>query len=243
MKPVIQDKRVLIGALFILAGLVLIVDRILAVDIIPGWIWTWQFFLIVIGVVSLLTSDKVAPGIILIAVGSYFLFPGIFKGTWFYENLFRSHLLLYLFLIFIGLILIIKGGNMQRSPHYHRALEGAEFKDDYLNEVAVFGGGEKIITSDNFRGGNITTIFGGTDLNLTQAKLAEGIKEIDIFTMFGGWTLIVPAGWNVKIDVFSIFGGVSDKRSIGADMVRDNTRTLLLKGFVMFGGGEIKSVK
>jgi hypothetical protein len=55
--------------------------------------------------------------------------------------------------------------------------------------------------------------------------------------------LIVPAGWNVKIDVFSIFGGVSDKRFIGSDTVRDNTRTLLLKGFVMFGGGEIKSVK
>ena len=243
MKPVIQDKRVLIGALFIMAGLALIIDQILNVNIIPHWIWTWQFLLIAIGTVHLLTSDKIGPGIILIAVGAYFLSPDIFRGTWIYEVLFRSHLLFYLFLIFIGFILIIKRGNWKGAQRYHGAVEGGEDPSDFLNEIAIFGGGEKIITSDNFQGGNLTTIFGGTDLNLTHAKLAAGAQEINIFTMFGGWGLIVPAEWNVKIEVFSIFGGVSDKRVIGPDTVRDNTRTLVLKGFVMFGGGDIKSVK
>lgn len=241
MKPVIHDKRVLIGALFILAGLTLIADHILNINIIPYWIWTWQFLLIMIGTISLLTSDKVAPGIILIAIGSYFLVPGIFRGTWIYDVLFRSHLLLYLFLIFIGFVLIVKRGNLKGPHRYHGALEGGEDTSDFLNEIAVFGGGEKIITSDNFRGGNLTTIFGGTDLNLSHASLAAGAQEINIFTMFGGWGLIVPAGWNVKIEVFSIFGGVSDKRVIWPDTVKDNTRTLVLKGFIMFGGGDIKS--
>ena len=65
--------------------------------------------------------------------------------------------------------------------------------------------------------------------------------EIEVFAMFGGWTLVVPPTWQVKTDVISIFGGISDKRMIGPENVRDNTQQLVVKGLVMFGGGEIKS--
>ena len=242
MKPIIRDKKVLIGALMIMAGLVLILDQILNVNIIPYWIWTWKFLLITIGVISLLTSDKIAPGIILISIGSYLLFPDIFRGTWVYDTLFHSHLLLYLILIGIGFVLILNRRKLHNPRKYRRVVEEGNDTNDVLDEVAIFGGGEKIVTSENFQGGNITTVFGGSDLNLTHAKLAPGVHEINIFTMFGGWGLIIPAEWNVKVEVFSIFGGVSDKRMIGPNTVRDNTRTLVLKGFVMFGGGDIKSV-
>jgi len=243
MKPIIHDKKVLIGSLMILAGFALIVDRVLDISIIPYWIWTWQFLLITIGIISLLTSDKIAPGIILIAVGSYFLFPGLFRGTWIYHALFRSHLLFYLILIIIGFVMIINHGKLRSHRRYNGKTGDSEDTNDYLNEIAFFGGGDKIITSQNFKGGNLTTVFGGSDLNLIHAKLATGENAINVFTMFGGWGLIVPSEWNVKIEVFSVFGGISDKRIMGPGTVRDNTRTLVLKGFVMFGGGDIKSYK
>jgi len=106
--------------------------------------------------------------------------------------------------------------------------------------VAIFGGGEKIITSNNFRGGKLTAIFGGVDLILLNAQLAQGSHQLEVFAMFGGWTLRIPSNWHVKSEVVAIFGGVSDKRYIGPDTVKDNTRQLVIKGFVMFGGGEIK---
>lgn len=227
----------------ILAGFALIVDQVLDISIIPYWIWTWQFLLITIGVISLLTSDKTVPGIILIAVGSYFLFPGLFRGTWFYHALFGSHLLFYLILIIVGVVMIINHGKFRGHRRYNRTSADSNDTNDFLNEIAFFGGGDKIITSQNFQGGSLTTIFGGSDLNLTHAKLATGVNEINVFTMFGGWGLIVPSEWNVKIEVFSVFGGVTDKRIMRPDTVRDNTRTLVIKGFVMFGGGDIKSYK
>ena len=112
--------------------------------------------------------------------------------------------------------------------------------NDYLDELAIFGGGDKIITSDNFRGGRVTTIFGGSDIVLLHSQLAPGVNEIEVFSMFGGWTLRVPPNWQVKSEVVAIFGAVSDKRYIPDSVVKDNTRQLIIKGFVMFGGGEIK---
>ena len=67
MAPYVRDRRHLVGLIFVLIGLVLIIDNIKFMpDFIPWWIWTWGFLLITIGVFSLLTSDKVAPGVLLI---------------------------------------------------------------------------------------------------------------------------------------------------------------------------------
>ena len=58
--------------------------------------------------------------------------------------------------------------------------------------------------------------------------------------MFGGSKLIIPEDWQVKSDVFSLFGGFSDKRSIRPSD-GDPAKTLALKGFAMFGGIEVKN--
>ena len=54
--------------------------------------------------------------------------------------------------------------------------------------------------------------------------------------------MIIPRDWNVKIDIVALFGGVGDKRDI-VDNPDNDERVLYIKGFVMFGGGEIKSFK
>jgi hypothetical protein len=45
------------------------------------------------------------------------------------------------------------------------------------------------------------------------------------------------------IEITPILGGFSDSRKMRGDVIRDNTRSLTIKGTVMFGGGEIKSYK
>ena len=91
-----------------------------------------------------------------------------------------------------------------------------------------------------FRGGHINCIFGGSEVDLTQATLADGVSELEVNTIFGGVTLIVPADWRVQLKMTSIMGGFSDKRSY----IKENTdpsRILIIKGSTIFGGGEIKS--
>jgi hypothetical protein len=58
--------------------------------------------------------------------------------------------------------------------------------------------------------------------------------------MFGGSKLIIPDNWVVKSDMFSIFGGFNDKRTIKPEKA-DHKNILYLKGAVIFGGIEIKS--
>src|SRR5258708_39293331 len=40
-----------------------------------------------------------------------------------------------------------------------------------LNEAVVFGGLERRMTSQDFQGGDVTAIFGGVELDLTEAKM------------------------------------------------------------------------
>ena len=55
---------------------------------------------------------------------------------------------------------------------------------DYVDEISVFSGSEKIITSKEFKGGKMTSIFGGTSLNLVNADLAQGTNILDVFVLW-----------------------------------------------------------
>ena len=106
-----------------------------------------------------------------------------------------------------------------------------------VNRVGI----KKNIFSKTFRGGDIVTIFGGTELNLTQADVPHRIV-LDITQIFGGAKIIIPPHWKIHSeDVVSIFGSVEDKRPILPDVNYDPTKLLILKGTNIFGGIDIKS--
>lgn len=86
--------------------------------------------------------------------------------------------------------------------------------NDILDSVNVFGGSHQRIFSKNFKGGDVIAIFGGCDINLTQADFTDTIT-LDVVAIFGGCKIIVPPGWEVKSEVTAIFGGMDDKRSVG----------------------------
>jgi predicted membrane protein len=110
--------------------------------------------------------------------------------------------------------------------------------DEYFDDVAIFGGIERTVRSENFRGGKIVAIFGGSKVNLNHVTLSPGPNVLEMVCIFGGSTLMIPPDWNVKLEVISIFGGMGDKRP---PMPVDMNKTLIIKGVVLFGGGELKS--
>jgi Predicted membrane protein (DUF2154). len=107
--------------------------------------------------------------------------------------------------------------------------------------MAIFGGSKRILNSKNFQGGNITVLFGGMELFCRDCELADQDEVIiDLFVMFGGCDFVVPPHWNVKIDVVSLFGGFSSKKLDYKSVEVDDSKTLVIKGMVLFGGGEMK---
>ncbi len=114
----------------------------------------------------------------------------------------------------------------------------ASNSSDYLDSVNVFGGSHQTIYSKNFKGGEVVAVFGGCDVNLTQADF-EGEIEIDITAIFGGCKIIIPPGWQVKSEVTAIFGGLDDKRSV--QPMEGQRKLVVIRGVAMFGGVDIRN--
>lgn len=222
--------RGIIGIVLILIG-VAFIGRTL--NFFPShimhYVFSWQMILIVLGVIFISTRENKSTGWILLIVGAVFLLPDIIHFPYSVRRLFWP-----IILIAVGVLIIFKSTHRRNKP------EGSN-SSDYIDDIAILGGGDRVVTSGNFKGGNITALFGGSKINLRNASLAPGQNVIDMFCIFGGSTLIVPETWNVKLDVVSIFGGFSDKRRIQSDTVKDVGKEIIIKGFVMFGGGELKS--
>lgn len=111
--------------------------------------------------------------------------------------------------------------------------------DDHLDALSIFGGVKKIIFSKNFQGGEIVNIFGGAELDFTQADI-NGRVYVDITQLFGGTKIIVPAHWMVISDMAAVFAGVDDKR-IRTSAPLDSNKVLVLKGISIFAGVDIRS--
>jgi predicted membrane protein len=111
--------------------------------------------------------------------------------------------------------------------------------DDFLDATSIFGGVKKTILSKNFRGGDITNIFGGAEIDLTMADI-DGKVVLDITQLFGGTKIIVPSHWQVVSNLSAVFAGVDDKR-LRRTGAGDNNKILVLEGVSIFAGVDIRS--
>jgi predicted membrane protein len=227
-----SGNRIIIGVILILAGLFLVIRNTgFFPEFIDDVIFSWPMLLVTIGlVITIGSSGSKTAGIIIMAVGAFFLIPIIFREAFNMYNLFWPAIF-----IIIGAIFIFSRRRGWASVSI------SETTDDYIDYVNVFSGGERQIVSDNFRGGKVTAVFGGNEIDLTKARLATGVNVLEIACVFGGTTIIVPGDWQVKIEVTPILGGFGDSRKINPGRSVDSSRQLIIKGAVVFGGGEVKS--
>jgi hypothetical protein len=110
--------------------------------------------------------------------------------------------------------------------------------DDYLDTVSVFGGVKKTVLSKDFKGGEIVNIFGGAEIDFTQADI-NGRVILDVTQIFGGTKIIVPSNWQVVSDIAAVFGSIDDKRMKAGIPSLD--KILVLKGASIFAGVDIRS--
>jgi predicted membrane protein len=119
---------------------------------------------------------------------------------------------------------------------------GKNFMPDFENYLKVdnyFSDTKKVILTKNFLGGNITSVFGSTQLNFLQADLKQPVV-IDTFQLFGSTKIIVPTNWKVYSNISSIFGEVDDRRPM-IEVVTDENKKIYITGTSLFGGLTIKN--
>lgn len=236
-----------IGVLFLLRNFDFLTPEV------RHYIFSWKTLLIGIGILNLALARNHVAGIILIAIGTFFWLPDIFDLSVRAGQLFWP-----VVIIIIGIVLLLKkpgdhnhprsrrrsrGPGNDNKPPFDKSQNASTSDQEYVDDVAIFSGSTKKINTQNFRGGRMTAIFGGSEVNLTRSRLAPGRNFLNVFFMFGGSEIIVPSDWNVVIEATPIFGGFSDERYVSKDLqsIENTDSVLIIKGLVIFGGAEIKS--
>ncbi len=225
-----NDKRAMFGYGLIAVGVLFIAKKsgLISTEI-SHYIFSWASFFIGLGLLNIFIKKNLRAGLIFMSIGLIWMvwrivdMPIDLRGMMF------------------PIIAVVIGVLMVTVKNRHNKTKGSEHSEHEIDMLTLFGGGNRKITSDQFLGGKVTSIFGGSEIDLTGANLKEEQCVIDAFTMFGGLEISVPRGWEVQVDVTSIFGGFNDKRGPVELSHEHGKKILIIKGFAIFGGGEVKS--
>jgi predicted membrane protein len=224
---------VFMGAILVLVGLAFLLDHMGYVSVYSLWWRFWPLLVVLVGVLNFVSRNR-HWGAFLMAAGVLLQLNqlGITHFGWrdFWP----------LMLIALGILVLWGSFTWSRKP-----LESVSAGGDprtTLNEAVVFGGLERRMISQDFQGGDITAIFGGVDLDLTEARMQGNEATLAITAIFGGVELRIPAEWQIAFRGAPIFGGIEDKtRAVRADDPANPLKMLVITGAVIFGGLEIKN--
>lgn len=112
--------------------------------------------------------------------------------------------------------------------------------EDSLTGFAVFSGFTRACNSTAFRGGELTAIFGGCEVDLREAAIRDEAAVIRVFALFGGIEIRVPAAWTVVLEGAPILGGMEDAtRPLRVPDVAP--QRLIVRGCAIFGGVEVRN--
>jgi predicted membrane protein len=225
----------LTGVFLIAAGALVLTNRIgILPDFLYHMFFNWQTLLVAIGVTMLFNERNKTTGLILITVGGVFLAMRLIPSPFPMKNLFFPALLMA-----IGLMMILK--NKKSKHHFNFTGNIQDYSNNVIHENYIFGGGNVRVISNNFKGGKVTALFGGGQLDLRDAKLSTEKKAVlEVDAIFGGMEIIVPYDWNVVIKSNAIFGGFSNKQNFTNGAQVDLSKEIIIIGNAIFGGGEIK---
>lgn len=221
------------GAIFVLVGLAFLLDQLGVIYIGNPWRF-WPLLLILAGVLNFISQRR--------GWGTLWMLTGILLQLN-ALNIIHFGWSVFWPLMVMALGLSILWGSFERGNKSVAFSSKVGDPRTTLSEAVVFGGLERRMTSQDFQGGDISAIFGGVDLDLTQANMVGSEATLSITAIFGGVELRVPPNWQIAFRGAPIFGGVEDKtRTAHADDPSSpNLKVLVITGAVIFGGVEIKN--
>ena len=137
-------------------------------------------------------------------------------------------------------ILLVAIGLLFSHGLQRNGISARETSGDTVSVFAVMSHHQQVSAGPSFRGGDLTSVMGRSDLDLRQTTVAPGEEvEIEVFTLMGGSTIRVPEGWTVVIRAVPVMGGVKDRRMGPRDV--PGAPRIVVRGLIVMGGLDIRS--
>lgn len=224
-----KSTSILWGIVLIVVGVLVAINALGIADVnlfFDGW---WTLFIIVPCAIGLFTDREKTDNIIGIIIGVFLLLccQDVLSFGLFWK------LLIPAIIIIIGVKMIFGGLFSGKANEVIKKL--SENKDGVATSCAAFSGNDLNFDSQEFKGADLTAVFGGVKLDLRNAIITEDCA-VKVCAVFGGIDILVPPNVNVKVNSTCLFGGVSNKTKL----YKDNTVTVYVSGVCMFGGVDVK---
>src|SRR5262245_2468714 len=220
--------QLVMGLLIIVIGVLFTLENLGFIEA-QNYLRYWPVALIAVGFMKLWAGGRgaVFPGLLFFFIGLWLLLQSMEIVTVSLWSLWP-------------VLLIVAGGSMVwrgiNGPACERGVMDSD-SHSTVSAVAVLGGVNRGNNSKTFRGGDLTAVMGGCQIDLRNAAI-EGDAVIDVFAMWGGIEIKVPENWSVSGRVTPILGGYEDKSRPPRDAT---TQRLVVRGMVIMGGVEIKN--
>lgn len=223
-------SQIILGVFVIGLGVLFLLDNLNIFDF-RRIVSFWPAVFILFGVVKLLDTKSpngVMLGSALIGVGVLLTLNRLDVIDFDWRNIWP------LAIIFLGGSVIFKA--MRGRKEIEASMKVDEGADSVVDVTAILGGFDRRITTPHFRGGEVTAVMGGCQLDLRGSSI-DGEAVVNVFVAMGGVTLKVPPDWTVILHGTPIMGGF-DEKTIAAP---HNNKRLIIKGYAIMGGVEVRN--
>jgi predicted membrane protein len=226
--------QVAIGLLVVAFGVLFLLDN-LGIIYVRNVIFFWPLAFVASGLVALFSNGPRSgriTGIVLIAIGAAMLLHrlGYYFISW--------RTFWPLVMIGMGGLILYRtmgGGRVVQVRTDPYTKDDAK-ADNVVDITAILGGFERRLSAPDFRGGEITAIMGGCELDLREAGLT-GDAVVNVFAIWGGITIKVPPDWTVVLHGTPVMGGFTEKTA----RPPDNSKRLVVTGYAVMGGVEVRN--
>ncbi len=227
--------QVVLGLLVIGFGLLFLLDNLDVIEMNRA-IGFWPMVFIIAGTVKLSehgSRSNQAFGVFLVGLGVLLILDrlGVID--------FDLGTLWPLLLIGLGALIVYKSRRARSCAT--SAKDGAVGmadgqSDSFISATAILGGFERRISTPALRGGEITAIMGGCELDMRGASI-QGEAVLNVFAFWGGVSIKCPPDWTVVLEGTPILGGFEEKTATPPD----NSKRLIIRGYAVMGGVDVRN--
>ena len=225
--PPRPTPQLVVGLIVIAAGVLMTLDNLQVIDA-SQYLRFWPAALVLLGLVKVGHSGQGTGGgfggFVFIVVGAWLLLEQTTLVRISFWDMWPALLVMF------GVFRVWKGLS---SPRQRTVLSA----NDVVRVTTILGASSRGNNSAAFRGGELTAVMGGCELDLRHAAI-NGEAVFEVFALWGGIEIRVPEDWTVISHVTPILGGVDDQTRPPQNAGRHR---LVLRGFIVMAGIEIKN--
>jgi hypothetical protein len=227
-----HQGRIFWGLILVVIGGLFLLDRVGGFDF--GYLIStyWPVIIMILGLSILIGNGFRRPfgGLFIIALGGFFLLRQL--------DVFGDNAWDYVWpalIVLVGLSLLLRPA-FRRSGGANGNIP--EIRENDVDMSCILGGMKRRVESQNFRGGHVTAIMGGLELDFRGAGLDGGKATLDATAIMGSVDILVPRDWKIVLAGMPILGGFEDKHATVPDGAAK--ATLYVKGTAIMGGITVK---